>query len=604
MPKLTIGMAHYNDFDGVFFSIQALRLYQDMRDVEVLVIDNSPDTDAGKAVAQFVNGTLFARYIPFTRVIGAANAKGEVFREAQSDFVLCMDCHVMLVPGAVENLVRWYEDSPRCDDLITGPLIYDNLYDISTHFDLTWRGDMWGIWSRAWACKCGNHFSIPIAQADSTAHDLMDYDTIYSKCPVCGLTYPVVQYEGHESAFCEIGCKPLGLDYNDPPYEVPANGMGLFSCRKESWLGFNPDFRGFGGEEGYIHLKYRQAGRKCLNLSFLGWIHRFGRANPVTYPLSYWDRIRNYVVGRRELNLPYMDIHDHFVGLENKPIDEKSWQYLIEDPVGHADAPCSDCGSFAGNTVDEIFSWTESNPHNMGCHMRKFRELASKCRHVTAMVKQKEFDVTLLAGRPKVLRVYTSEPSNVHKHLATLANGIEYTSTAIDWLTLDDIEETDLLVIHSIHQAERLYAELSKFGRRVRRWILLRSTGAYGEAGEPNGPGLFPAMRKYIQENPKWSVIEHNKIDFGYTLLSCNPADKQKSYDKIIWSHAKTLAKHYLSGRTAKPQIIEARLSKCATCIYRTHNRCSICNCTLDEGDARAVWPDSFCSLGEWFEET
>ena len=37
---LTIGMPTYNDFDGVYFTLQALRSYQDLRDTELLVVDN------------------------------------------------------------------------------------------------------------------------------------------------------------------------------------------------------------------------------------------------------------------------------------------------------------------------------------------------------------------------------------------------------------------------------------------------------------------------------------------------------------------------------------------------------------------------------------
>jgi hypothetical protein len=46
MAALTIGMAAYNDFGGVYFTLQSLRLYQDLRDTELLVVDNygCPDT--------------------------------------------------------------------------------------------------------------------------------------------------------------------------------------------------------------------------------------------------------------------------------------------------------------------------------------------------------------------------------------------------------------------------------------------------------------------------------------------------------------------------------------------------------------------------------
>lgn len=620
MPKkLTVGLAHFNDYDGVYFSIQALRMYHDINDVEIVVIDNSPATVAGKAVSKFVDSISSARYVPYEEKIGPANAKDRIFREAQTEFVLCMDCHVLLVPGAVKRLIDWYEFNRDNKDLLTGPLIYDNLRDISTHFDLVWRDNMLGIWSRAWMCKCGRYFSIPIWNGEIIIHDLMYSDISRTQCP-CGLIYPKIPYTGHEPAFYNIGCKPLGCNYNDPAFEIPAHGMGLFSCRRDAWLGFNSEFRGFGGEEGYIHAKYRKAGHKCLNLPFLGWSHRFLRPNGVAYPLNYWDRIRNYVIGRQELGMGIEDIRDHFVGLKKRMregrvsfeevIDEKSWNYLIEDPVGHIDPPCQTCGNF-GSTIDEVFSWTEQHPHNMGRHMPRFRELASKCEHITAMVKQKEFDVTLLAGHPKVLRVYTLEPAAIHKHLAKLCGDlVDYKSQHIDWMTLDDIEETDLLVIHSIHQADRLYAELSRFGHRVRHYILLRSTGAYGEIGEPSGPGLFPAMRKYMREHPEWSVVEHDEDDYGYTILSRDITDKKKlpPLTKMVWNYTKALLKHAAAGiKTARIETIESRLDICALCTQRTLNRCAVCGCFLDEGprerDGKVLWPESVCNLGEWFEE-
>jgi hypothetical protein len=113
----------------------------------------------------------------------------------------------------------------------------------------------------------------------------MDFSTSYETCPTCGAAFPKAAYVGHERAFSEAGYRPLGLNQDDPPFEIPAQGLGLFTCRKDAWLGFNPAFRGFGGEEGYIHTKYRQAGHRCLNLPFLGWMHRFGRVGGPTYPL-------------------------------------------------------------------------------------------------------------------------------------------------------------------------------------------------------------------------------------------------------------------------------------------------------------------------------
>ncbi len=76
VPKLTIGMATFDDFDGVYFTIQALRLYHDLREVELIVVDNKPDS-AGSAsirhvLGQAKAGTAGARYIAAPEIVGTS----------------------------------------------------------------------------------------------------------------------------------------------------------------------------------------------------------------------------------------------------------------------------------------------------------------------------------------------------------------------------------------------------------------------------------------------------------------------------------------------------------------------------------------------------
>ena len=101
-------------------------------------------------------------------------------------------------------------------------------------------------------------------------------------------------------------------DPDGEPFDISMQGMGLFACRRVAWPGFNANFRGFGGEEGYIHEKFRQAGGRTLCLPFLRWMHRFGRPLGVPYRISYEDRIWNDTVGFRELSLPTGDMQAHF----------------------------------------------------------------------------------------------------------------------------------------------------------------------------------------------------------------------------------------------------------------------------------------------------
>lgn len=250
-------MITYDDFDGVYFTLQSLRLHHPevADDVEFIIIDNNPTSVHGKEVKNLTNwGNNTVRYVPFTEYNSTA-VRTKIFEYADTPYVMCIDCHVLLDLGSIKRLINFFDSGKDEGNLLQGPLLYDDLKGVATHFDLVWRGHMWGIWAT----------------------------------------------------------DDRGRDPNSPPFEIPAQGMGLFSCRKDSWLGFNPLFRGFGGEEGYIHEKYRKAGKKTLCLPFLRWNHRFGRPGGVKYPLTLENKIRNYFIGFTELGLDVQPIYNHFV---------------------------------------------------------------------------------------------------------------------------------------------------------------------------------------------------------------------------------------------------------------------------------------------------
>ena len=130
-----------------------------------------------------------------------------------------MDCHVFIVPGALKRLIDYFDAHPDTRDLLQGPLLYDNL---TQHLD---------------------PFQAGMASAACTAS----------------------------------GRRAAAADIDAAPFDIPMQGLGLFACRRAAWPGFNPEFRGFGGEEGYIHEKFRRAGGRTLCLPFLRWMHRFAR---------------------------------------------------------------------------------------------------------------------------------------------------------------------------------------------------------------------------------------------------------------------------------------------------------------------------------------
>src|SRR5215216_6047874 len=107
-------MATYNDFDGVYFTLQALRLYHDLEDVELLVVDNF----GCEHTQQFVDGWVKGRYVLATEAVGTAAAKNRVFEEALGDAVLCCDSHVLFWSDAIKRLKAYYRQHPDCVDLL------------------------------------------------------------------------------------------------------------------------------------------------------------------------------------------------------------------------------------------------------------------------------------------------------------------------------------------------------------------------------------------------------------------------------------------------------------------------------------------------------
>lgn len=254
-PRLTIGMATFDDYDGVYFSIQSLRMYHPevMEQAEIIVIDNNPTGACSKALKDLERSIPNYRYIPEARKVGTS-VRDSIFEEAFGDYVLSMDCHVLFPSGALASLLGYFDANPDTCDLIQGPLLDDDLKRVSSHWDPVWRKGMYGIWA-----------NLPAAEDPEAA-----------------------------------------------AFEIPMQGLGVFACRRDVWPGFNPDFRGFGGEEGYIHEKFRQRGGRVMCLPALRWMHRFNRPMGPTYPVKWGQIVRNYMIGFKELGLDVEPVKAHF----------------------------------------------------------------------------------------------------------------------------------------------------------------------------------------------------------------------------------------------------------------------------------------------------
>src|SRR5262249_54597332 len=150
--------------------------------------------------------------------------------------------------------------------------------------------------------------------------------------------YPPLPWTAHEDALTIAGFYRLAGCLDEAEFEIPAAGLGVFACRKDAWPGFNPLFRGFGGEEHYIHEKVRGNDGRCLCLPSLGWLHRYGNPSGPADQRPKWHLFRNYVLGHAELGMSLGRIRD---GMQTM-IPEREWSQLISNPYNPPEWPAAD----------------------------------------------------------------------------------------------------------------------------------------------------------------------------------------------------------------------------------------------------------------------
>jgi hypothetical protein len=274
-PLLTIGMATYDDFHGVWATIQSLRLHQCLQRVELLVVDNHPGSAHGEAVRKLMHdarhGNAGARYVEQADPVGNAVAKNRVMAEARGEWVLVMDCHVLLPHGVIGRLksdVQIWGDS---QDLYQGPCITGGSFTPMTHWRDEYGNEMWGKW----------------------------------------------------------GQDPRGANAENPPFEIDGMGGGFFLCRRDSWLPFHAGMRGFGGESMYLQRKWLKHGRKVWCVPYLRWLHRYPRPDGIPFPLRRDDKIRNQMIGHLELGLPLDRLRSHICG--ERGMSSQEWDRILAE---------------------------------------------------------------------------------------------------------------------------------------------------------------------------------------------------------------------------------------------------------------------------------
>jgi Glycosyl transferase family 2 len=543
---LTIGMPVYDDFDGAVFSLQSLRMHHDLSGVELLVVDQRPDSPQGQALRRFC-GRAKVRYIPFTERIGTAPAKDHVIRSATTHWVMCMDAHVLLGRDALSEfrqsvLYRGKLHSDRESGLIFGSMLHDGLNRASVGLSDRWSGGMLGQW-------------IDVELRDSSE---------------------------------------IGYD------SVSSHGGGLFVVRQDEWPGFPAGMRGFGGEEGYLPAKYRQAGLPVRRLNSLRWWHRFDRPAGVPYRATLEDKCRNYLIGWLDLGRDVAEVRHHFVTEMKLPA--ATFDRLLAD-AGPDQTEKPACRTPAALLCEAWYQHCLDAP-GYGKILPKIRDLATGCKVVkqSSPLPGRSFVAAMAAGPKTLIGVFppTVPPALIESYRRCLPPETHLTAEGyVEDETFNNMSDCELLILDGILQADSVFANLLFYATPSLDRICILGDRVSGEAYQ-SGPGLLPGLRKFLAERPEYSVIEHIPEGPGLIVLSRLTSDKPAlpSGPRMAWNYARSMAAHIAAGRAVCPEPEAARrLELCQLCPSRNGDRCAACGCWLESKAAMEV---STCPLGRW----
>jgi hypothetical protein len=610
-PLLTIGMATFDDFDGVYFTIQSLRMHhRDIMDkCEIVVIDNNPNGKHGPSVSSLIGHLnssqprFPARYIPFFESVGTSSSRDRIFKEAKGKFVLCTDCHVLFWQDALERFINYIESNPNESAIMHGPLMYDDLKNISTHFNDQWRSEMWGTWGSAWVDKYNNHFTC--IEKNRKVHTVQLID---GKTPVTIEGVSDLDWAGHERQLTGLGCKPLGREVNEHPFDIPGQGLGVFACAKAYWPGFNPDARGFGGEELYVHKKHRSRGHRVILLPFLRWLHRFSRPEGVKYPLTLWNKVRNYVLEFQEMDWNLEEVYNHFVE-ENKRITPAEWFYLVADAKHRIVQPDNSYFLTQYDSMDKIFDKVKTEFPNAITQMETLKKYADKSDSALDLSVNIHAAVALMNSSCERIDSFNGNPTNINLHEAIKLDSIKkkkLSLSGLEYSNFDVFSPSDLISIDTTPEGSSLTTILNTLIERglVRRFIVVNGTKTFGEFSPTKQYGLMVAIRAFLHEHPEFTVIEHNTGGDGVTVLSMD--DRDKTSLPSFGAMAKNLFGSAISyvaegGAKVSKENYEGRLAACTVCPHRNNKQCGLCGCYI-EVKGQLAGQAGICPIGKWAE--
>ncbi len=551
---LTIGMPHFQDWEGAWATIQSVlweALAAGISDkIEILVVDQSTESEAGKKLKGYLNGWVpRSKYVAQPNV-GTAGGKNAVFQHASGEWVLLLDCHAALKPGSLRRIFAWMV-SHRSDGNL-----YAGVMDLGAGYHAH-RETIAGL--AAWMAETGKVAPLPAqfrhlpeAAINYVGSRVKSWDGVAPLKPhVLGTDHGFHSHVDRVWRGDSLGrwaTDPRAADENAPPFEIDnAAGWFLF-CRRDAWLmaqPYHPLMKGFGGEEGVMTLAFARRGRKTFLAPFARGTHRFGRADGIKFPLTLTDRLRNYAMafhslGRRD----ELDRMRHYFTVERglkevegttndfdrfRPMPEAEFDGIVASAIAEHEAWLADMKAKRSpppKPLEQLYEEAANTPSDFNEHVPALRKLAEECdSFVEFGTRHGVSSVAILAAQPRRFVTVDKACAGCHiAHIVAVKGATDFELVQADSLEYEIPEPVDAIFLDTFHSAKQIEAELRKHAPKARKYIALHDTEApwgFMDEGGTDGGGIRAGLAKWqeTEEGRRWQMIEDRKNNHGFAVL-------------------------------------------------------------------------------------
>jgi len=153
-------------------------------------------------------------------------------------------------------------------------------------------------------------------------------------------------------------------------------------------------------------------------------------------------------------------------------------------------------------------------------HLPVLSELTSQCQHVTELGVGWAQSTRAFLRHDITLHSYEFNPlPGIREFFQEAANSGRRVTLHVDDTRKVVIEETDLMLVDSLHIYEQVQEELRLHADKVKKYLLFHDTTTFADQGEFGGKGIWPAIQEFIDSHPEWQLVERRTNNNGLTIL-------------------------------------------------------------------------------------